>query len=363
MSCTARNTVKERLEQDLALIAGACRELNPHIRAIVLYGGYAREEGGWFRDDGGRWCPYNDYDILLVVDRRSLPDDLERTGNAMSRRLGVRWLDIRETSYSELRRAKPTVLNYELRGTGKVVWGDPDALEAIPRFDASRLTLRDAEQLCFTRAWTFLGGLTAEGWSVPYYGDDARFFRNQMAKAWLAVVDALLLSKGTFAGTQGARVQLLHEAFKDERDLLESADWALAEKLHPKAPAMDPEGVRDLYARTRRAFLERMLSVLSSRYGRVLRSTADLERALKASPLPVARRVKACLRARGLQPLRHLRSFLAQMYLVEANDTVSIDPDLLKRGVTHLRSLDRSVPRDADWNTARIAAASTRMEA
>jgi len=353
--------VKERLEKDLALITKVCREMNPHIRAIVLYGGYAREEGGWFQNEGGGWCPYNDYDILLIVTRRSAPAELEATRLALASQIGIRWLDIQETSYPELRRSKPTVMNYELRGTGKVISGDPETLEAIPCFGAGQLTLKDAEQLCFTRAWTFLGGLTSEGWNVPYHDEDARFFRNQMAKAWLAVVDALLLSRRIFADTQAARVQLLRESYADERELLESADWALEEKMHPKATTMGAEAVRDLYARTRKAFLERMLSVLSFRYGRDLRSTVDLERAMSAGLMPVARRLKACVLVRGLQPFQHLRSSLAQMYLVEANDTTSIELDLLKRGLMHLRRLDLSVPPDADWNAARLAAASKRM--
>ena len=60
----------KRLKKDLELIIKRLTEYKPI--SIILYGGYGRDEGGWF-EENNNWQPYNDYDILIVL-KKKIPE-------------------------------------------------------------------------------------------------------------------------------------------------------------------------------------------------------------------------------------------------------------------------------------------------
>jgi hypothetical protein len=352
---------KARLEHDIGKITEACLELNSTIVALILYGGYGRGEGSWYTDNEENWHPYNDYDVLLVVTEKSEPGALRDTRVSLAKKIGVRWVDIAETNCRNLSRYKPDIYHFELKSGGKVIYGDANILDMMPEIRPSEISLRDAERLFFTRAWTFLGGLKPGGLDVSYDGDESRFFRNQMAKAILAVVDALLLRKKTFFAAYRERVDHLvrdsnHSAIR------QSAMWALDEKLHPRSTAMSVAEVRSLFASTRKLYLTHMFCVLGEHYGRKVASCRELETAIFRSVHGLPRRMVSCLYRRSLTPLRWLSIALAQLYLLEANDGFGIHNDSLERGIRLMRKLDHAVPADIDWDRARLSAAKMRME-
>jgi len=53
--------IHEKLSQDIAIIKDSLDIFD--CRAILLYGGYGRDEGSWIVENDGRRRPYNNYDI------------------------------------------------------------------------------------------------------------------------------------------------------------------------------------------------------------------------------------------------------------------------------------------------------------
>jgi hypothetical protein len=139
-----------------------------------------------------------------------------------------------------LRKMSPHILGFELRSTGKVLWGDPEALELIPQFGPADIPKWDAwrsvsnrmiEQLaCVDALWT---------------GDRARVVEllYWTLKIQLELATLVLLFEGAYRPTYRERARELERLQKK----LESLPWAagLAErvkactqfKLDPRAPS------------------------------------------------------------------------------------------------------------------------------
>ncbi len=82
------------LERHLRLIVDRVRSLSDGLRAVVLYGGYGRDEGSWYVDNTGAVRPYNDYDLLLVLDRVIERNEREQLRAELAGEVGIRWIDI-----------------------------------------------------------------------------------------------------------------------------------------------------------------------------------------------------------------------------------------------------------------------------
>ena len=55
-------------KEELQLIIKSVLDFD--VNEIVLYGGYGRNEGSIIINDDGECKPYNDFDILLIVDSK-----------------------------------------------------------------------------------------------------------------------------------------------------------------------------------------------------------------------------------------------------------------------------------------------------
>ena len=100
----------QRLER---LIATRCREAMGDSTSVVLYGGYGRGEGAWFRNERGEWRPYNDFDVVLVGANRVNSIRLRELRRSLTFELPVRWVDLSWVRSGQFYRLKPTVLHYE----------------------------------------------------------------------------------------------------------------------------------------------------------------------------------------------------------------------------------------------------------
>ncbi len=173
--------------------------------AVILCGGYGRGEGGWFIENG-TFKPYNDYDLLLVLEKKIPNHEIQILRKKLATKIGIRWVDITQKTPQELKKLRLSIYNYDLKYVSKVIGGDYSILKLIPNFDASKLPLKEGEILFFTRLWTLLGCLNEKGFQIQFNKEEARFFRSQMAKAILAVVDVLLLQRGAYHPSYRKRI-------------------------------------------------------------------------------------------------------------------------------------------------------------
>jgi hypothetical protein len=143
---------------------------------LVLTGSFSRGEGTVLAVNG-HLRVLGDIEFLVIVPRltdyRTLRRRVGDWGREASARLGAPGVavDIEfgpvEVGYLR-HRARPSIFVYDLATHGKVVWGPPDLLRAIPAFGPERIPREDALQLVFNRtieqleAYDRLDGLAGE---------------------------------------------------------------------------------------------------------------------------------------------------------------------------------------------------------
>ena len=329
--------------------------------AIVLYGSFGRDEGSWCQDEHAAWRPYNDYDICIISDTKASVPDVRSLEDRLAQEIGINWVDLSQLSTKELKRLRPSIRNYDLKNASMVIDGDETVLDLIPEIVDSRLPMKEAQILFFTRLFSFLGSLDERGLGVDLEGEASRFFRNQMAKAVLAVVDVLLLAKGAYHPSYCKRVERVATLFPEEKDFLELGHWALAEKLRPQAPEMNSQDVRELYESVHSHYFAEMYRALTLRFGRRVTGPKDIEICMKWLPVTLMKRLLWAVKFRGLRMERQASLLLAQNYIGAAWEPDGIDEAFLSQGIAHLRHVDCSVPKCMSWDEARIQAARLRM--
>jgi len=249
---------KVKLDQEIELLTRLILEIVNHfLVSIVLYGSYGRDEGAFYRKND-EISLYNDFDLLLIVKKRVPDAEMFRLKQTLLDNSEVRWIDISQKTVSNLKKLMPSILNYDLKFGSRVIWGDTDILEFIPIFSPSQITLKDAELLYFTRLYTFLGSLDANAFFVGVRGEKSRFFRNQMAKAILAIVDILLLQKNKYHPSYHQRVDRLKTLYPAKREIITLSDWALGEKIAPNDTTMNPQETEDFFGRILKVYFEEM---------------------------------------------------------------------------------------------------------
>jgi len=375
------------LNRDLEIIKDIIKSLNTEIISTILCGGYGRGEGGWFTDESGEIRPYNDYDIVLVLKDKVPWETVNTLRKIIAQRIRIHWIDIVQMTRQELRRCRLSVFNYDLKYASKVIDGDESIRNDIPDMDAAELGLVEAETLFFTRLWTLLGSLDKYGFKVEREGEESRFFRSQMAKAVLAVTDVLLLMKNAYHPSYVERNKQLQRLYSGKRNFHRLNKWALDEKLAPKAPFMSTEEVEELYSKVHMYFFNEMYKALTKYYSYPVKGVRDIERHFSVffstfvaeqvkrgvggivfrdrNRLRVAKREFANILLFGNRLFKRDRITpinLAQAYIASAYENGKINRSLLHKGGKWTRVIDKSIPKEMSWDSARLKVAHLRME-
>lgn len=351
------------LNQHIELMIKELRKISSNIEAIILYGGYGRCEGSWIIGSDGKYRPYNDYDILLIVENKISIEQIEFSRKDLAKQIGIRWVDIEQKTISELKKSKPTIFNYDLKNASRVIFGDPDILMVVPDINAARLPLKEGETLFFTRLWTLLGALEEDSLNTGLKGDASCFFRNQMAKAVLAVVDIKLLKKGAYHSSYRQRVERFFQHYSGKKELCELAGWALEEKLFPRSVEMSAQEVKQLYTIVHHHFLKEMYDLLTHYYGQKVDCPESVKRYLKWSFMGLIKRFAMILLRFNLNWEKKVVVNLAQVFIVDAYNNDDNFKTYLAKGIKYIRQIDRSFSKFASWDEARIKVAQLRMEA
>ena len=73
---------------------------------IILYGGYGRNEGSWLVIDNQSPKPYNDFDILLVVNKQLNGDIIFKIKEHLKSKISIRWIDLTQIKLKKLKKLK-----------------------------------------------------------------------------------------------------------------------------------------------------------------------------------------------------------------------------------------------------------------
>ena len=180
-----------------------------NLKAIILTGSLARQEGTFVRDAGG-WKQFGDAEFLLVFkERATLPlnADLLNLQRAAESELLARGLQCKiclaAVHLKYLRQLRPHIFAYELLTQGRELWGDP-VLSFIPRFLPSAIPLEDAWRLLCNRMIELLEvsvGITDELREVP----KEVFY--QSVKLYIDMGTSFLVFAGGYEPTYAGRAE------------------------------------------------------------------------------------------------------------------------------------------------------------
>lgn len=262
-----------------------------NILSIYLYGGYGRGEGSWVLENkNGKVTakPYNDYDITLIVKKKLPNEKLRKVESELKKHLEVKWIDLSQCRILNLKLFKPTIKNYDFKYASKWIYGDENVLNHIPEIDSKSITLKDVETLYITRIWTLIGSFPQAGLK-KMSRDEEMFFRNQMAKSILAIVDSILVLNHKYDASYKKRVEIV-QSQTDDKDLLELSKWALEEKLFPKSEGMSTNEISELYKIVNTLFFKYFYSTLSIYYGKDIDCPENIDNCITYSPMNFVKR-------------------------------------------------------------------------
>jgi len=127
------------------------------LTAIVLAGSLARDEAT-FVNDGRHWQALSDAEFLLIFKKGAQLPSVNAIYEIQAQIAESLMADAiacpvsLEPAHSEyLETMRPHIFGYELRTRGRVVWGNPAALQSIPDFRPNDIPLEDAWQLLSNR--------------------------------------------------------------------------------------------------------------------------------------------------------------------------------------------------------------------
>ena len=247
----ARFTVdgSPELEQHLARtcerISAGVRGLVPRrtLETILLGGGYGRGEGGVWRTPAGD-RPYNDLEFYICIrGNRHLNElrfgrALHVLGEILTPQAGVE-VEFKITSLQEIATTPVSMFSYDLLVGHVQLIGDATLLSRcghhcdgsrIPPAEATRLLMNRCSGLLFARERLLQPEFTAA---------DADFVQRNIAKAQLALGDALLVMDGQYQASARERHRHLERLARVEsmpwlRAVAEHHARGLEFKLHPE---------------------------------------------------------------------------------------------------------------------------------
>lgn len=179
-------------------VVEAVFETSPVVEAVVLCGSFGRGEGGMRRNAAGRFVPVNDYDLLVLAPDVSprAREAFDALGTKLAADFGTDFVHF--SLWPDLNGARtPTIANVDLRYGSRVLWGDPELLEELPRFAGADIPPVEGLQLLYNRLGGLLTGLHWPG-RTSGRGSVDGYLLNQVMKARIALGDWRLLRHGAY---------------------------------------------------------------------------------------------------------------------------------------------------------------------
>jgi hypothetical protein len=202
----ARQIIKEEA------VRGCAEHFGKDLRALVLTGSLARNEGSFLPSENG-WRVLGDAEFIVILeDSSAIPDASEQQRvrtqimQACSRRgvAGAISLSISHASF--LCAMRPSIFAFELRHCGECLAGEQDILTLIPEFAASDIPLEDAWRMLCNRMIEQLGSIAETDIERHVISQELLY---RTVKLYLDMATSLLLFLGAYEPTYRGRVERL----------------------------------------------------------------------------------------------------------------------------------------------------------
>ncbi len=189
-------TLDERIDNDLASITD---HASPHCLAGILLGGYGRGEGTPFIQPDGSQTPFNDYDMIVIVEELNKETKLSfhSLEVQLSDALGLP-VDLYPYRLRDLPKAEFSLLNYEMKYGHKVIWGNDDILKTMPAYPHDQIPLFEGSRLLLNRGKLLLDIKLRLMDTKPLSDEERIRYIKFIHKALLAFGDAALFATGQY---------------------------------------------------------------------------------------------------------------------------------------------------------------------
>lgn len=245
------------------------------LEGIALAGGYGRGEGGVLRSVDGH-KPYNDLEFFVFVrggifiNDRLYKAKLHQLGLDLTPFVGID-VEFKVISSSALRRAKPSMFYYDLVMGHRWLIGDDKLLENTEHHrEASQIPLYEVTRLLFNRCSGLLFAKERLQRS-EFTSEDADFVARNIAKAQLALGDAIVASEGRYHWSCVER----HRRLEVEGSFRDHHAIGVEFKLHPHRSTKSREELLQLHANVSHLACDLFLKLESKRLGRTFATVAD----------------------------------------------------------------------------------------
>lgn len=224
-------SVSYRLEQLAREVKAA---VGTPFLALVLGGGYGREEGACVIRDG-KESLYNDLDLFLITSSKyRLTDEVHLVRHRYEKELGID-VDIgAPLLVEELRRLPAKLMWHDLYHGHTVLLGPEDIISSnMGTWVEEPLDQVEALHLALNRGSGLLQAIIASADPAFKAGCDPDFIRRNLYKAYLAFGDCLLITLGTYT------VQL-----SERGNRLKAVIERVPSEIAPKALALYSDAIR-----------------------------------------------------------------------------------------------------------------------
>jgi rhamnosyltransferase len=197
-------SLERRLSETCERVLGEVQALVPSnkLEALVLGGGYGRGQGGVLKTDSGD-APYNDLELYVflrgnrILNEKKYCGALQAIGERLSPEAGLH-VEFKVDSLERLRNSEVSMFSYDLVCGHRMLFGDETLFVGCEHHrNAADIAAGEATRLLFNRCTGLLLAkeLLGKNTLTP---DDADFIGRNIAKAQLALGDAILAASGKY---------------------------------------------------------------------------------------------------------------------------------------------------------------------
>lgn len=258
----SNNIIDRKINVDMDIIVENILQSAEHVSAIVLTGGFGRDEGSVLLD-GEKCQPLNDYDVTVIAETWHEGLDLDAKRVELASLCGIRQVDLALISQKSLPKLKLSMLNYDLVNASKVIYGDHDWAKKAPKWNACDLPYKEGVKPLFL----FLSSiLQAYPQSNEMSHEELFWSYQQSTKAVLGWSTAMLVFDGLYDPSYQNRNLLFQNKYSEKKELCELVSKATAFKLKPNASPCNQDGLNEFWSLTKEAHLDVMKDLIPKFY-------------------------------------------------------------------------------------------------